>query len=480
MRLLPELLLLQPQGHRLAQAEDLPAVVQDGQDVRFTCLPLDAQEAGEELVEGDLPVAVVEEVEELVHLVDLQLQGLEVVPGALVLQHDLELLVRDEAVLGGVALFEELLELRNRLGLLRCLLHHLHLGVLGRHRQSVPEEQRRDDPDHREDDAGHVECEEEGVPDGDLGHQGRHPRRPAAAEGDLEHGPERLGRVAVSLLDPQPVGHVVRFVHEEALERLATEDRRHQHEDEEDDHGPDERHDARHNGLDQDAQAGAELHGPHEAQRLHQLHVPDHPRNDDAAGLEAADLRQDEGVQGGDENHEGIKDVEEVLEEGHPVVPEPDHQFAQEQAGEDVLESLEGEVGPLPAAWILQLQNHAGLVALPLQLHEEDESVDEDQDGRHDVQGRAHEPGNRQNLRIRLVQVHHELALAHGGGEAISLRVSNAFKLHAHALLLLLVHLPFHVAHRPLHRMSGLVLLLVRRARLRRLEVPRWRRTDVG
>ena len=29
----------------------------------------------------------------------------------------------------------------------------------------VPEEQRRDDPDHREDDAGHVECEEEGVPE---------------------------------------------------------------------------------------------------------------------------------------------------------------------------------------------------------------------------------------------------------------------------------------------------------------------------
>ena len=42
----------------------------------------------------------------------------------------------------------------------------------------------------------------------------------------------------------------------------------------------------------------------------------------------------------GRDRHEGIKDVEEVLEEGHPVVPEPDHQFAQEQAGEDVLESL--------------------------------------------------------------------------------------------------------------------------------------------
>eukprot|EP00443_Scrippsiella_acuminata_P095338 CAMPEP_0115379748 /NCGR_PEP_ID=MMETSP0271-20121206/4688_1 /TAXON_ID=71861 /ORGANISM="Scrippsiella trochoidea, Strain CCMP3099" /LENGTH=138 /DNA_ID=CAMNT_0002802953 /DNA_START=19 /DNA_END=435 /DNA_ORIENTATION=+ len=115
-----------------------------------------------ELFGRDLAVAVVEHGEEALGLVRVELEGGEVGRHLRVLQKLLEFLKGDPAIARNICSFEDVHEFSG-IGFLfvHLLLYH-HLSVVGCYLQSVFQEQRRDDPRHREDDDRDVSSEEEG------------------------------------------------------------------------------------------------------------------------------------------------------------------------------------------------------------------------------------------------------------------------------------------------------------------------------
>mmetsp|Transcript_29060 Transcript_29060/g.73816 ORF Transcript_29060/g.73816 Transcript_29060/m.73816 type:complete len:384 (-) Transcript_29060:804-1955(-) len=265
--------LIHDVSHGVHLHQDLAAVVQDGQHVQRAGLALEADHALEELLEGHVAVAVIEQVEERLDLVRLELHVVEKRHVLWVIHELGEFLPRDHAVHGRVGGYEDLPHLhRERLRLLVLQLHH-HLGVGGRDGQRLLQEECRDDTDDREDHASDIQREEAGVPRRDVLDERPHPSRPAAAEGDLEHGPQCLGGGAVVRVAPQAMLHCLAVVADELLEGLAHEEGGHEHEGAEDKHGPEEAHEAGEDGTDEHAQLVAELHGADETQGPHQLHV---------------------------------------------------------------------------------------------------------------------------------------------------------------------------------------------------------------
>ena len=141
-----------------------------------------------------------------------------------------ELLLGQNVVRVVVGEVEDLRELCHR----RRLLLHLFLeelvGVLGRLRQRLLQEERGDHPDDGKHNESHVRAEEDGVPEGDLMHQGRNPVWPATTHGNHEHGPESLQDVSVVVLAPEPHAHVIGLIRDEPLDHLGCKDRGDEHE----------------------------------------------------------------------------------------------------------------------------------------------------------------------------------------------------------------------------------------------------------
>mmetsp|Transcript_100475 Transcript_100475/g.288712 ORF Transcript_100475/g.288712 Transcript_100475/m.288712 type:complete len:306 (+) Transcript_100475:270-1187(+) len=229
-------------------------------------------------------------------------------------------------------------------------LHH-DLRVHSCPRHGLAHQNRRGDPQRGEDNNPNVGDKEDGVVPRDALDQGLCVIRPTTAERELKHRPERPAGSAVVLKGPQLDIIVEVRILKADLNTLAHEGPADTNEEPQEHHRPTQRLEAANEGSEQHVQLG-EGAGAHRAHHEREARQARHAQRSQATPQDAA---KDEHVEGGDEHHhqlenveplDGFREIEKRLAHDRDLQPH----LAQEDAVDDTVRDAQvvqcGPVGP--------------------------------------------------------------------------------------------------------------------------------------